>query len=82
MTPILDIVAADVALEQVGDEFRGLCPFHRETGPSFYVVPSIGVFHCYGCGAHGDAINFVMQRRSLSFPDAVNFISAVWEPGP
>lgn len=78
MTRILDIIAADVELEQVGDEFHGLCPFHSATKPTFYVAPSKGFFHCFDCGAHGDAITFIMRQRGMNFPDAVNLIAAAW----
>jgi DNA primase len=78
MSRLLDIVAADVALEQLDDEFRGDCPFCSEKKPSFYVVPVKGFFHCFGCGTHGDAITFVMRQRKLNFIDAVEFIGAVW----
>lgn len=78
MTLILDIVAADVALERAGHEYRGCCPFHDEQAVTFYVVPDKGFFHCFGCGAHGDAVQFVMRQHDLDFPAAVNFIAAVW----
>ena len=78
MSLILDIIAGDVALEREGTEFRGLCPFHSEARPTFYVIPDKGVFHCFGCGAHGDAIAFVMRRRGLDFIDAAKLIGAAW----
>jgi DNA primase catalytic core len=52
-------------------EFAGLCPFHREKTPSFYVVEDKRFFHCFGCGAHGDAIAFVMRAEGLDFRAAV-----------
>lgn len=52
-------------------EFMGLCPFHREKTPSFTVSDDKGFFHCFGCGAHGDIIGFVIQHDRLEFPDAV-----------
>jgi len=66
-----DLIAAEVALKPKGRELAGLCPFHNEKTPSFYVVPDKGFFHCFGCGAHGDPIGFVMRLRNLGFVDAV-----------
>ena len=54
-----------------GREHAGLCPFHNEKTPSFYVVEDKGFFHCFGCGAHGDAIGFVMRADNLDFIEAV-----------
>lgn len=65
-----DVIAADVALRRKGRELQGLCPFHSEKSPSFYVYED-GHYHCFGCGAHGDAISFVMRRRGLEFEAAV-----------
>lgn len=64
------------SLRQVGDRFVGLCPFHEERTPSFHVVPGRGFFHCFGCGAHGSAIDFVMQAEGLDFPEAVRRLAA------
>lgn len=71
----MDVIAGDVALRPKGRELHGLCPFHNEKTASFYLVPAKGFFHCFGCGAHGDAIGFVMRYRNLDFPDAVHFIN-------
>jgi DNA primase len=65
------IVGRSVRLARKGHEFQGLCPFHKEKTPSFYVVEEKGFYHCFGCGAHGDAIGFTMQSRNLAFPEAV-----------
>jgi DNA primase len=65
------IVGRSVRLVRKGHEFSGLCPFHKEKTPSFYVVEEKGFFHCFGCGAHGDAIGFTMQTRNLTFREAV-----------
>lgn len=67
----LDVIAAEVPLRPKGRELAGLCPFHNEKTPSFYVVPDKGMYHCFGCGAHGDAIGFLMHRRGLDFKAAV-----------
>src|ERR687885_1948887 len=68
---LADLVGRRVRLVRRGREHSGLCPFHNEKTPSFYVVEDKGFFHCFGCGAHGDAIGFVMQTRNLAFPEAV-----------
>jgi DNA primase len=66
-----DLVGRHVRLTRRGREQGGLCPFHNEKTPSFYVVEDKGFFHCFGCGAHGDAIGFVMRADNLDFIEAV-----------
>ena len=71
-TNIIDIVADHVALKSAGvDSQKGLCPFHDERSPSFHVRPSIGYYHCFGCGESGDAITFIQRMDHLSFTEAV-----------
>ena len=70
MTSLLDLIALDVALRKAGREFVGLCPFHVEKTPSFYVNEEKGVYLCRGCGAAGDAITYLRQTRGLSFHEA------------
>ena len=65
------LVSRQVKLERRGRELAGLCPFHTEKTPSFYVVEDKNFFHCFGCGAHGDAIGFVMRADNLDFLEAV-----------
>ncbi|HJU18651.1 MAG TPA: DNA primase, partial [Stellaceae bacterium] len=65
------LVGRHVKLVRRGREQVGLCPFHREKTPSFYVVEDKAFFHCFGCGAHGDAIGFVMRADNLDFIEAV-----------
>jgi DNA primase len=67
---LLDLVGQHVALRKKGREHIGLCPFHREKSPSFTVNEDKGFFHCFGCGVHGDVIDFVMRFGKLSFMDA------------
>ncbi|HEX2527832.1 MAG TPA: DNA primase [Geminicoccus sp.] len=69
--PLLDIVARHVRLVRKGREWQGLCPFHKEKSPSFSVVEEKGFFHCFGCGANGSAIDFVMRVENLDFVDAL-----------
>src|SRR5919107_6041112 len=68
---LADLVGRRVRLVRRGREHSGLCPFHNEKTPSFYVVEDKGFFHCFGCGAHGDAIGFVMRADNLDFLEAV-----------
>ena len=68
---IVDIVGRHVRLKKAGKDFSGLCPFHNEKSPSFTVSPTKQFFHCFGCGAHGSAIGFIMQHENLAFVDAV-----------
>jgi DNA primase len=69
--PLADVVGRRVKLQKRGRDFVGLCPFHNEKTPSFTVNEEKGFFHCFGCGAHGDAIGFVMRAEGASFPEAV-----------
>ena len=73
--PLAEIIGRFVKLTRRGREHVGLCPFHQEKTPSFNVVEEKGFFHCFGCGAHGNAIDFVMQLEGLAFPDALNRIA-------
>ncbi len=64
------LVGEYVRLSKSGASWKGLCPFHNEKSPSFYVHPDRGFFHCFGCAASGDAFAFMMRLEGLSFPDA------------
>nr|WP_218883553.1 DNA primase [Burkholderia guangdongensis] len=68
---IVDVVGRFVQLKKGGANFMGLCPFHNEKSPSFTVSPTKQFYHCFGCGAHGTAIGFLMEHAGLTFPDAV-----------
>ncbi len=65
------VVGRRVRLVKKGREFSGLCPFHNEKSPSFFVNDDKGFFHCFGCGAHGDVIGFQMRIDNMGFPEAV-----------
>ena len=71
-----DVIARHVPLKRAGRELSGLCPFHNEKTPSFTVSEEKGFFHCFGCGAHGDVIGFVMRQEGLSFPEAIERLAA------
>lgn len=68
---ILDVVNQYVDLKRRGRNYFGLCPFHQEKTPSFSVAPDKGIYHCFGCGAGGNAINFIMEHEKLSFVESV-----------
>ena len=69
--PLEGAIAKRVRLQRRGRESIGLCPFHKEKTPSFTVNEDKGFFHCFGCGAHGDVIGFVMRDEGLAFPEAI-----------
>lgn len=71
-----DVISSYVALKRTGSGLTGLCPFHSEKTPSFHVVPEKGFFHCFGCGAGGDVITFIMRIENLEYPQAVEFLAA------
>jgi DNA primase len=76
-TSIVDVVSEYVTLKSAGGgNLKGLCPFHDEKTPSFNVAGAKGVYFCYGCGAGGDAISFVMNQEHLSFVEAVERLAA------
>lgn len=68
---IADIIGQKVKLTKRGREYTGLCPFHHEKTPSFTINESKGFYHCFGCGAHGDIVRFVMESDGLPFIEAV-----------
>ena len=69
---IVDVVDKAVPLKKAGANFMACCPFHNEKSPSFTVSPSKQFYHCFGCGAHGTAVSFLMEYQGLSFIDAVH----------
>jgi DNA primase len=73
---IVEVVSETVKLRRTGANHTGLCPFHSERSPSFSVRESNNSYHCFGCGASGNVISFVMNTRALSFPDAVEFLAS------
>jgi DNA primase len=68
---IVEVVDRHVRLKKAGTNYKACCPFHDEKTPSFNVSPSKQFYHCFGCGAHGNAIGFVMEYSGLSYPDAI-----------
>jgi DNA primase len=74
--PLSDIAGKRLRLLRAGREFKACCPFHNEKSPSFTINDDKQFYHCFGCGAHGDVIGFVMQYDKLSFPEAVESLAA------
>jgi DNA primase len=68
---IVEVIGARVPLKKSGREFKACCPFHSEKSPSFWVSPAKQFYHCFGCGAHGTVIGFLMQYEKMEFLDAV-----------
>jgi len=68
---IVELIERRIPLKRAGSEFQACCPFHDEKTPSFTVSPKKQFYHCFGCGAHGSAINFLMQYEGLDFLDAI-----------
>ncbi len=73
---VTDVVGRKVKLTRRGRNHVGLCPFHNEKTPSFSVNADKGFYHCFGCGAHGDIITFLMETEGLSFPEAVEQLAS------
>ena len=71
---IVDVVSGFVTLKKRGVNLLGLCPFHNEKTPSFIVSPSKGIFKCFGCGKGGNAVNFIMEHESLTYPEALRWL--------
>lgn len=69
---LVDLVGRYVELRKNGKEYKGLCPFHDEKTPSFFVNKEKGVYHCFGCGAKGNAIRFLMEQENLDFEQAIH----------
>ena len=75
-TDIVELVGSYVQLKRKGRLYGGLCPFHSEKTPSFYVYPDTQSFYCFGCGAGGDAITFAKKINSIDYPEAVKMLAA------
>ncbi|GAB4269951.1 MAG: DNA primase [Candidatus Rifleibacteriota bacterium] len=75
-TDIVQIIGEHVRLLPAGNNYKALCPLHKEKTPSFNVVPEKQIYHCFGCGKGGDVFSFLMELEKLTFPEAVKFLAA------
>jgi DNA primase len=75
-TDIIEVIGGRVPLKRAGREYKACCPFHDEKSPSFWVSPAKQFYHCFGCGAHGTALGFVMEYDHLGFVEAVEELAA------
>lgn len=73
---IVDVVSEQVILKKNGGHYWGLCPFHKEKTPSFSVNPQLGIYKCFGCGAGGDALSFIMNTKGIEFIDLIKDLAA------
>ena len=74
-TDLVGLIGEQVRLEPKGSEFIGLCPFHDDARPSMYVVPAKRFYHCFACGAHGNAIDFLINLHNLEFREALEALA-------
>jgi DNA primase len=72
---IVEVISDYLDLRRSGQNYKGLCPFHSEKTPSFMVSPDRQMFHCFGCGAGGDIVNFIMRYENLTFPESLRFLA-------
>jgi DNA primase len=75
---IVDVISNYLQLKKEGSNYKALCPFHSEKTPSFVVSPTKQIYHCFGCGASGDAIKFVMEMEKLSYPEAIEKLASMY----
>lgn len=74
---IIEVLGSRIELRKAGREYKALCPFHGEKTPSFTISPNKGFYHCFGCGAHGTALGFLMDHDHLSFVEAVEELAGM-----
>ncbi len=72
---IVEVISKYVDLKKAGKDYRGLCPFHGDKDPSFYVSPQKGIFHCFGCSVGGSVFNFIMRMENIAFVEAVRLLA-------
>jgi DNA primase len=72
---IVEVIGQRIQLKKAGREFKAVCPFHDEKSASFTVSPTKGFYHCFGCGAHGTALGFLMEYDHMDFVEAVESLA-------
>ncbi|EDM23859.1 DNA primase [Caminibacter mediatlanticus TB-2] len=75
---IVDVISNYIELKKTGSNYKALCPFHSEKTPSFVVSPAKQIYHCFGCGASGDAIKFIMEIEKLSYKEAIEKLATMY----
>jgi len=75
---VVDVVSQFIEIKKSGANFKACCPFHGESTPSFVISPAKQIYHCFGCGAGGDSIKFVMEHEKLSYPEALEKLSSMY----
>jgi DNA primase len=76
---IVKVIGEYIELKKQGISYRGLCPFHEEKTPSFYVTPSKNIYKCFGCGVGGNSIDFYMKHNNLNYIDAIKELSQKYD---
>lgn len=76
---LVEVLSAHMDLKKAGAAYKGLCPFHDEKTPSFMIQRGDTHYHCYGCGAHGDAIHFLMHAQRMNFSEAVEYLATKFQ---
>ncbi len=79
---LVELARQYVTIVQAGRDFKARCPFHEEKTPSFHISPEKGLFHCFGCKAGGNAIDFVMRLENLEFRDALEWLARRYNIDP
>ena len=74
---IIEVISNRIEIKKAGREYKGLCPFHTEKTPSFTVSQEKGFYHCFGCGAHGTALGFLMDYENQTFIEAIEELTKI-----
>jgi DNA primase len=74
-TDIVSVISEFVALKKSGKDFKGLCPFHQEKTPSFFVIPAKEMYYCFGCQKGGNVVNFIMDYERMEYPEALRYLA-------
>ncbi len=75
---VVDVISQFLDLKKAGANFKACCPFHGEETPSFVVSPTKQIYHCFGCGAGGDSIKFLMENQKLSYPETIEKLASMY----
>lgn len=78
---IHDVISGYIQLKKAGSRWKGLCPFHHEKTPSFFVNPEAQAFHCFGCGKGGNVFSFIMEKENVDFLEAAHILADKYNIG-